>query len=425
MPLQDITTFIGLSNENEFFSPHYLAEVFSGDLAASVQAWDARAAAEEGYVQPHRGLRNLNQPYFALRHQLKTERSAAERIRLQREFFQQLLKVLDIPYQPFNAQVSTAKTAGADLPVLANIRDQLWVLGALDPDNEGLDPLSLQLHPSQFVGEGPFADQLQNTDWYTLLNEAVFRQDNPPRWLLLLSDRQGLLIDRYKWSQNRLLRFDWEEILGRRDDLTLKATALLLHAQSLVPEEGSSQLDTLDENSHKHAFAVSDDLKYALRQSIELLGNAATQQLIDQAREKREGIFSGKKELDPDQLSRECLRFMYRLLFLFYIEARPELGYLPHKSAAWRSGYSLEGLRDLEMVRLTSEESRQGRFFHDSLQQLFKLIYQGYQPDREQGTLLHQASENAFSLQGLDSHLFDPAKTPLLNRVVFDNATLQ
>lgn len=33
--------------------------------------------------------------------------------------------------------------------------------------------------------------------------------------------------------------------------------------------------------------------------------------------------------MDPDELSRECLRYMYRLLFLFYIEARPELGYAP------------------------------------------------------------------------------------------------
>ena len=43
---------------------------------------------------------------------------------------------------------------------------------------------------------------------------------------------------------------------------------------------------------------------------------------------------------------------MYRLLFLFYIEARPELGYAPLNSDAYRAGYSLERLRDLELVEL-------------------------------------------------------------------------
>jgi type II restriction/modification system DNA methylase subunit YeeA len=110
----------------------------------------------------------------------------------------------------------------------------------------------------------------------------------------LISDRQGILIDRYKWSQNRMLRFDWEEILGRRDDKTLKASAVLLHRESLAPEDqagqGQCRLDSLDENSHKHAFAVSDDLKYALRQAIEQLGNEATTQLIAQAKDRKEAF---------------------------------------------------------------------------------------------------------------------------------------
>src|SRR5690606_13382066 len=104
------------------------------------------------------------------------------------------------------------------------------------------------------------------------------------------------------------------EILGRKDDITLKATAALLHRQSLVPEQGGSLLDNLDENSHKHAFGVSEDLKYALREAIELLGNEAAEQLI----QRKDISFTGKSALDADALSRECLRYMYRLLFLFY-----------------------------------------------------------------------------------------------------------
>ncbi|WP_445005499.1 hypothetical protein [Halomonas mongoliensis] len=420
MAVQDTAaTFVGLTNDNEFFSPHYLAEVFEGDLADTIKAWES---ADEA---PHRALRNLNQDYFALRHRLKGERSATARIRQQREFFRVLMGVLGLPWQPENRQLAPT----AELPVLAALGDQLWVLGALDANNEGEDPLSLTLHGNQLFGEGPHHQALVGASWYRILDEAVLRQtpghhESPPRWVLLISDRQGILIDRYKWSQNRMLRFDWEEILGRRDDKTLKATAVLLHRESLAPEEGQSRLDGLDENSHKHAFKVSDDLKYALRQAIELLGNEAAEQLIDQARERKAGIYSGANALDPEQLSRECLRYMYRILFLFYIEARPELGYLPHRHDAWRNGYSLDSLRDLEMVRLTTEQSRQGSYFHQSLERMFSLIYQGYAPSR-QADQLHESATNAFTLQGLDSHLFDPARTPLLGRVVFSNETLQ
>jgi len=426
MSLQDsVATFIGLGNDNEFFSAHYLAEVFQGDLADTIKDWDSREEQGDGFVAPHRALRNLNKGYFALRHKLKAERSASERIRLQREFYRDLLAALGIPYQPGNREVA----ANMELPVLSVLGDQLWVLGALDANSEGEDPLSLQLHRDQFFGSGPHHDKLSNTDWYRILNEVVFRQsspfnEQPPRWVLLLSDRQGILIDRYKWSQNRMLRFDWEEILGRRDDRTLKATAVLLHRESLVPNDGPSRLDSLDENSHKHAFAVSDDLKYALRHAIELLGNEAAAQLIEQARDRKEGIYSGSNALDADQLSRECLRTMYRILFLFYIEARPELGYLPHQHDAWRQGYSLESLRDLESVRLTTEESRRGHYFHHSLQRMFDLIYNGHQLNRQLDQL-HESTANGFTLQGLDSHLFDPANTPLLNRVTFSNETLQ
>lgn len=57
--------------------------------------------------------------------------------------------------------------------------------------------------------------------------------------------------------------------------------------------------------------------------------NEATRQLIEQTRARKEGIFSG--QIDLAELSLECLCYMYRPLFLFYIEfyieARPELGY--------------------------------------------------------------------------------------------------
>ncbi|HKJ87822.1 MAG TPA: hypothetical protein VKA48_04885, partial [Gammaproteobacteria bacterium] len=116
----------------------------------------------------------------------------------------------------------------------------------------------------------------------------------------------------------------------------------------------------------------------------------------------------------------------YRLLFLFFIEARPDLGYAPVDSEVYLKGYSLESLRDLELVPLTTEEDRQGRFIHDSIETLFRLVREGYDPDAKADLYHAQATgRDAFSMQPLKSHLFDPEWTPSLNRVVFANELLQ
>jgi len=430
MPVSDnAATFLGINNENEFYSAHYLAEVFKGDISDSLNAWKARQESDENYQAPYNRLKALARDYFTMRERSQRERSHRKAIVMQRDFFRQFCSALDIPWHPHSRRVVTARRKeDLELPVLGvvpnNEGPKLWVLGALDIEKEGTDPLLLELKKDQFIGEVPHAEGLKNTSWYELINDVIFKQDEPPRWVLLLSDRQCILIDRYKWLQNRLLRFDLDEILGRKDDITLKATAALLHQQSLVPEQGSSLLDNLDENSHKHAFGVSEDLKYALREAIERLGNEAAEQLIL----RKDISFTGKSALDADALSRECLRYMYRLLFLFYIEARPELKYVPHQSEAYRKGYSLESLRDLELVKLTSTESWKGYYLHHSISKLFKLIHEGYQGERDAKLDIfgeQPGVHNTFTLEKLDSHLFDPARTPYLNKVKFTNQTLQ
>ncbi|HHQ4749963.1 TPA: hypothetical protein ACSP2Y_003027 [Aeromonas veronii] len=199
----------------------------------------------------------------------------------------------------------------------------------------------------------------------------------------------------------------------------------MLHKDSLLPGSGAPYLDSLDDNAHKHAFGVSEDLKFALRESIELLGNEAMRYLI----EHNQAGYSGQRAVSPDELSRECLRYMYRLLFLFYIEARPELGFAPMTAKTYLQGYSLESLRDLEMITLTSEEDRHGHYLHDSLQMLFKLVREGYaggiavQADALSGEQISQ-HQSQFSVPRLDSHLFANSNTPHLNKVVFRNETL-
>ena len=46
MPVLDaVQTFAGISNDNEFYSHHYLAEVFRGDIKTRIDAWEAEEDA--------------------------------------------------------------------------------------------------------------------------------------------------------------------------------------------------------------------------------------------------------------------------------------------------------------------------------------------------------------------------------------------
>ena len=46
----------GIHNENEFYSHHYLAEIFTGDIQATLERW--RKEAEAGNARmPHAELR--------------------------------------------------------------------------------------------------------------------------------------------------------------------------------------------------------------------------------------------------------------------------------------------------------------------------------------------------------------------------------
>ncbi|HEX8702887.1 MAG TPA: hypothetical protein VF815_28890 [Myxococcaceae bacterium] len=190
-------------------------------------------------------------------------------------------------------------------------------------------------------------------------------------------------------------------------------------SQLPVEEFPPKRLGLLHHNSHRHAFAISEDLKFALRECIELLGNEAVAQL----RARHEKLHTDDR---PAELARECMRFMYRLLFLFYVEARPELGWAPLGSEAWTKGYGLERLRDFEQVEFHTEEDRHGTYLHECLTLLFRMVFEGARPSRQNS--LETTSESTyllFELAPLKSHLFAPERTALLNRLRFPNHVLQ
>ena len=421
----------GINNENEFYSHHYLSAIFEGDLKDTFTQWQSQEDAYREAIKkndvfaetraPWIRLRSLGQDFFQLQNQLEKDKDPASRLQRQHQFFAKLLTALGYHWAPTLKPLN----GSGDLPVLAEVAQgnnpALWVIAAVNlntrtDDND--DVLSLTLQAEQYAQDHDKQPALLKLSIEDLINKEIFGLDHAPRWLLVLSEARVLLIDRSKWPEKRLLSFDLAEIFGRKEDSTLKAMTALVFKDHLTPEQGLCLMDNLDENAHKHAFAVSEDLKYALRECVELLGNEAIRYWREVRKEK---IYTLDR---ADTLSLECLRYMYRLLFLFYIEARPELGYVPINANNYLKGYSLESLRDLEMMPLHSAEAQQGTYLSDSIQLLFALIDQGYTPPAN-ADVFGNADVNAFSITPLKSHLFDPKMTPTLNSVRFPNQLMQ
>lgn len=416
-------TFIGIHNEREFYSDHYLAEILARDIQGTLGQWRKAAESDSEARTPDASLRSLAGEYGRFRERFERERAPAERVDLQRAWFRQLLGALDHHWGPRNLALDD----GAELPVLAEAEgtggSRLVVLETYDSERENEDPLALKPHRAQFLGEAPPPSEVFAETWSEIVTRRVFGQERPPRWALLLAAGQALLLERGKWTHQRLLRFDWGEILGRKEDSTLKATAALLHRESVVPGSGTALLDTLDENSHRHAFGVSTDLKYALREGIELLGN----EVLWSLREQGEPTEDEDGKLAED-LGRQCLRYMYRLLFLFYIESRPELGYAPIDAEAYRKGYSLERLRDMELARLTSGPALESCHIQKSLDKLFQLVREGFEPKPAKEGELAFGTEHlhrTFRMRSLDSNLFSDSRTPLLAKAKLRDEVLQ
>lgn len=408
----------GIENANDFYSQHYLDEVLEQDLKELFARW-----AEQGSAAPTARLRSMAGEYFKLRDRVLKARTLGDRVALLHDIAGNLLTALGYELQP-----ETLNFEDGDLPVLACYRGAdgnpavVIALAVMDIGTTEDEWSVLNAAPLAVFGDnGP--ELMADTDWETVASKSVFGDTHPPRWLLLLGHDELLVIERAKWGRKALLRFELPEIFGPRDDKLFRAAAALASRESILPTEGIALLDALDSNSHKHAYGVSGELKYALREAIELIGNEA----IRYKREVTKDKLYERTDIDlARELSRECLTFMYRLLFLFYLEARPELGYAP-RAVAYLRGYSLEHLRDLENLSLTTPEALEGTYIHESLQKLFVLIWEGF-PAKAAGDMqlgLEGSIKNGFVLAPLQGHLFDPTKLKILNSVRLRNRVMQ
>ena len=398
--------FTGITNQNEFYFDHYLTTLMEEDLKELFTKWNSVA---DTALPPPEQLKSLAGRWFRFKQRYTAAKDAADRLKIQNEMGADLLSALGYVVAPVNVILKE----GAPFPLACAVQraDEtpgIWIIESFCEklECEG-GPLSATLSELQ---QADIHKTIKNVSYEELLSKQIFSLDTPPRWVILFDTTELILAERSKWAEKRVIRFDLTEIFNRREKSTLAAMAALLHCESLCPNEGVSLLDILNEKSHQHAFGVSESLKYSLRECIEFLGNEAVRYLRE---EKKSGVYGRDME---EKLTRECLRYMYRLLFMFYIEARPELGYVPKPSKVlmrdpYWSGYSLETLRELEIISLVTEESRNGTFIGDSIALLFEMVYNGFKEEPIKQTDVFVSAQASFSevfkIEPLKSHLFE------------------
>ena len=414
----------GINNINEYYTNHYFASVFEENAADTLGAWRASAKESEELRTPWSLLRDCARQYYVLHDKSIRARNGVQVLPSIVEMADSVLSALGFrEASPITVPVvdnaetypylEVKKHDGAPL---------LWVLLSTnaEDDDSGLmrgscfDAASVNTQISG-ITVTPIANE-------ELISKVFFSMGEPPRWILLFGESSIALVDRNKWNEKRYLEFDLDEIFGRREESTLQAMSVLLHHDSLCPDEGGSLLDELDENSHKHASGVSQDLKYALRESIELLGNEVLYDLSH-----RQGRDLNADPVDASALSMECLRYMYRMLFVLFIESRPELGYAPMKAQAYVQGYSLDSLRDIaDNINEDTAAVGDGFYLHETLSKLYNLIYNGYPETEEELKTLQQSDSvhDIFVIEPLKAHIFDPEFTPMLTAAKIRNCVM-
>lgn len=417
----------GIQNVGEFYSYHYLDALLDKDLRGLFDKWrlsDDNEDEDPDTDTPDRRFNRCATDYFKAKSVALNLQRQASRYQPSHALHVQLLEALGFAYLPGVHYLLD----GTAVPILSQIkRDGRLFLTIVetvftDPDESPLD--NNLLREQYLVKDGPDAPERQREPWEDVLGE-LFRVAEPPRWALFMAGRFIYLLDRTKWGQGQYLLFDLDEIFGRRQRATLRATAALLSRDALAPDDGVPLHDTLDENSHKHAYGVSTDLKYGVRKSVELLAN---EYVWYQRNIGKQALFTDSGL--AHELTRECLTYLYRLLFLFYAEARSsELELVPMNAEAYRTGYSLEALRDLEQVPLNTPRAQEGYYIHESLNQLFQLVNDGFPEFVVQGELSAAGpivyDNYGFTIAGLSSPLFDRQATPRLSSAKFRNLILQ
>ncbi|MEU1789388.1 DNA methyltransferase [Streptomyces sparsogenes] len=475
--------FDALINKGEYFPSFYLDEILPKQLRTGrLKEW--AAAERQGRPTPRQGLRDLTGPYLDVRitvggeagkFNLLPDPAAAAAWQAANE----ALKAHTGPEEPPAFQDETAPRAYGDSPEEAwRAALHAWHVRILRALGFTPRPGHLTAHgaagpvavpvahsePGIAVLTGGFADDIDGTrgegaanrlaapvrvasgktlTTVTDLAAYLLAADNAPRYLLLLFGGVMVLADRENYARGRHLAVSLEVALPRKGVKgatagELDVIAALFGAQSLRPADdgGDDDLARLVAESRDHSVGVTSDLREGLKKSVQLIAN----EVLELAGKKGvrphdlpewlPGPLADRGAL-PRVLTNESLRYLYRILFLLYAEARPELDILPMKSEEYVRGYSVARLRELAVQERLSSASRDRHHFHESLALLFEKVFTGHpqadtitsrEAPRDEAVKAVEPPEDdgheRVRIEALKSRLFDPQSIKLVDQVI-------
>ena len=241
-----------------------------------------------------------------------------------------------------------------------------------------------------------------------IINKAITHifllpEERRPHFILMLAGNTVFLFDKDKWAKGSYLQFSLDDLFAQASidakHRTLYALFHMLVSKHTLAAEGEMVLmDTIIEESYKNAYEVTKDLKEGVILAVETLANEA---LYWWKQNNNIPVSDYTDDTFESEVKDDCLTIIYRLLFLFYAESRDELEILPVDDEVYKLGYSLESLRDLEMVRLNSAASANGYFFDDSIRHLFSLLSDGHNFKES------NINNKSFRVRPIDSPLFN------------------
>lgn len=415
-----------LTNSAEFISDHFLTSdeskaSFLKEVKALRKQWND--AGREGEQTTHSRFTSSRAGLVTQLASL-SETTSQDRIR---ETYARLRNVLGFPEAlvPYTAERSgnpvRVEEVWSDPGEHTEVSEVLWLQATPADTVEDVVATATSLGT---VTEGE--TEAPNKPLGKLISD-LYLADDAPKYIAAMAGRFVILTERERWPEGRFLAADAQLVAERNESKQGGEVDYLLAIfgrDSLRPAaDGTIWWDQVLEESVSHAVAVSQDLREGVRRSIEIIANDVL------ARRRDQGLDTD--DVDGDDLARQSLRYLYRILFLLYAEASPELEVLPVGAEEYDSGYGLDRLRELIQNDLTTPQSRRGTHFHDSLELLFQLV-NGSHPNqhRSQETSVSQEQSAAdhragLVFQPLRADLFDPKRTRHLNDVKLSNEALQ
>jgi hypothetical protein len=426
-----------IENVGDYFSQHFFNEdfpkkVFDKSGYVTQKRDDDNVPVENHITYINGKIAPLREKYFRFKNDFLNIHRKKDRIKLTHDFHTELLKALDYtngtseytnPVFLNDTEIIPVRLQypRGDKPYLFIMEMQAMIKEG-DEDPEGIfDQVYLKDDWEKVFPQEAWKDIRIKPD---VINEEltelfILPEDERPVYVIMLAAPKIFLIHYEKWKYDSFLLFDLEELFTESQVAANKDYLALFYALLSKPQfisQTDSILHVLEEDAHKAMYGVTQALKNSVIFAVESLANEAIYYKMSKAKtpeEKQQIEQLMTSETFARELKDDCLTFVYRLLFLFYAESREDLEILPVKDPVYQRGYSLEMLRDLEMVPLTSDSSRNSYFFSQSLWKLFTFLHKG------------QSNENGFTMKPLDSPLFDNESLIHLKEVQFRNYILQ